>query len=222
MVLARSPRPQSVPVEVDFGFRQIILWMSTSTDEYESSESIDEWVDLFHKRFAKPVLVQVNQTFINDQFNLYGLPDLVPGFGKSINILKGTYQPRFSASEEKLYYLIHQRYILSKPGMDHIYDLVVEGVYGYCPRVGCRKAFLLPVGLSDLPNQDKAKLFCHCCQELYQPFEELAHIDGCAFGRTFPHFFALLYPDLFPRPAAAAKYVPRIFGFQVAPAASDQ
>ncbi|KAI5192515.1 casein kinase II subunit beta [Nematocida sp. AWRm77] len=189
--------------------------MPSSTDEYESSESNEEWVSLFHRRFTKQVLVHVTQAFIADQFNLYGLSEIFPNFNKSINILKGTYQPKFSFQEEKLYYMIHQRYILSKPGMEHIYELVTEGAYGFCPRVSCRKAFLLPVGMCDVPSQEKPKLFCHRCTELYLPFDELAQVDSCAFGRTFPHFFALLYPELFPSLRPSEKYLPRIFGFEV-------
>lgn len=100
---------------------------------------------------------------------------------------------------EMLYGLIHQRYILTKQGLQqmvlffftHCFDneskAVIEtkmltsylpplqlekyeaGHFGYCPRVYCGRCRVLPCGRYDVPNQESVRLFCPSCLDIYVP-----------------------------------------------------
>ena len=74
------------------------------------------------------------------------------------------------SSAELLYGLIHQRYITSRPGIQQMADKYELQHFGFCPRVFCNQARVLPVGCSDIPGQETEKLF------------------GCLFFMTFPEF----------------------------------
>lgn len=79
----------------------------------------------------------------------------------------------------------------------------------------CRGQAVLPIGLSDTPNEDSVKLYCPRCEEVYatkSPRHE--HIDGAYFGTTFPHLFYLTFPEL---KVSKSKeyYMPRVFGFKI-------
>lgn len=87
--------------------------------------------------------------------------------------------------------------------------------FGRCPRVLCRGQAVLPIGLSDTPNEDSVKLYCPRCEEIYatkSPRHE--HIDGAYFGTTFAHLFYLTFPEL---KVSRSKeyYIPRVFGFKI-------
>jgi len=189
---------------------------STDSEEYESSSSGEGWVEMYVKKFSAPVLVIVDHFFIEDMFNLYGLAEQVKDFAESLEVIRSrSYATSFSKREETLYFLIHQRYILTKSGMDAFRALLCSGVYGKCKRVQCKGFPLLPAGLSDFPHCSNTKLFCDLCTNLYEPTGDLSTVDGCAFGRTFPHLFILIHKDLFQKRKDSEKYTPRIFGFEI-------
>lgn len=55
------------------------------------------------------------------------------------------------------------------------------GHFGFCPRVYCERARVLPVGISDLQGVDTVKLYCPSCYDLYTPaFSRYHDIDGKA------------------------------------------
>ncbi|KAI5172525.1 casein kinase II subunit beta [Nematocida sp. LUAm3] len=188
---------------------------NSSSDEYESNNSVEEWSDVFLRRFSLPLLCRVEQPYIDDSFNMYGLSEIIEDFDRSMEALRGGAPGKFSENEKLLFYLIHQRYIITKQGLEKMYGLINQDIYGRCQRVQCRKFPLLPVGLSDFPKIYNTKLFCFCCKEIYEAPGELSRIDGCAFGRTFPHLFSMIYKDSFQVKGSTRKYTPRIFGFQV-------
>ncbi|KAI5184514.1 casein kinase II subunit beta [Nematocida homosporus] len=190
--------------------------LSSSSEEYDSNLSNDDdWVDIFLKGFSKPILGKVDMMYIDDSFNLFGLADIIKEFDRSIQIIRGLAAQRFSETDKTLYYLIHQRYILTKAGLEVMYNLINRDIYGRCQRLRCELFPLLPTGLSDYPGKSNTKLFCFQCKELYESVGELAKIDGCAFGRTFPHLFSLIYSDFFHETIKTPPYIPRIFGFQI-------
>ncbi|OAG29279.1 casein kinase II subunit beta [Nematocida displodere] len=188
---------------------------SSSSEEYESSGSMEEWSDAFLKQFPYPFLIKVDQSFIDDSFNLFGLSDIVKDYDRALAALRGEEESYFIENETVLYLLIHQRYILSKQGIEEILPSITKNIYGRCKRVLCASYPLIPTGLNDYPGYANVKLFCNQCTELYEPAGPLAEIDGCAFGRTFSHLLLLQHGDaLIPR-TRPVKYLPRIFGFQV-------
>lgn len=101
------------------------------------------------------------------------------------------------SSAELLYGLIHQRYITSRPGIQHMLEKYEMQQFGFCPRVYCHGCRVLPVGRSDTPGQETVKLFCPSCGDLYTPPNSRFHsVDGAFFGTTFGCLFFMTFPDL--------------------------
>ncbi|EXJ85282.1 casein kinase II subunit beta [Capronia epimyces CBS 606.96] len=101
------------------------------------------------------------------------------------------------SSAELLYGLIHARYITSRPGIQQMMEKYELSHFGFCPRVYCSGAKVLPVGLTDTPGQQTVKLFCPSCLDAYTPpNSRFQAVDGAFFGTTFPYLFFMTYPDL--------------------------
>jgi casein kinase II subunit beta len=101
------------------------------------------------------------------------------------------------SSAELLYGLIHARYITSRPGIQQMSEKYELAHFGYCPRVYCAGARVLPVGLTDTPGQQTVKLFCPSCQDVYTPpNSRFQAVDGAFFGTTFGCLFFMTFPDL--------------------------
>ncbi|KAK8801913.1 hypothetical protein WA158_006308 [Blastocystis sp. Blastoise] len=204
-----------------------------SDDQYsDSSDSIslysdgEPWIDYFCGQRGNEYLAQIDDMFIRDAFNLYGLSTEVPHYDEAIRrILEDEYESNSESEEEDheieesaelLYGLIHARYILTGRGLEDIYQKFKEGVYGCCPRVCCQKQHLIPAGQDDAPGIDPVKVFCPRCKELYYPSDpRVAYMDGAFFGTTFAHMFILSYPEctsLLPK-----TYTPTIYGFKIHP-----
>jgi len=72
---------------------------------------------------------------------------------------------------EKLYGLIHARYVLTKPGLQLISERFKNSEFGSCQRTFCHENPVVPVGRFDAPGLDTVKLFCPRCGDLYHPRE---------------------------------------------------
>ena len=100
------------------------------------------------------------------------------------------------SSAELLYGLIHQRFITSRQGMQIMADKYEGAHFGFCPRVFCNQARVLPVGCSDIPGQETVKLFCPSCLDVYTPpNSRFQSVDGAFFGTTFGCLFFMTFPD---------------------------
>ncbi|KAI5805965.1 casein kinase II regulatory subunit-domain-containing protein [Geopyxis carbonaria] len=100
-------------------------------------------------------------------------------------------------SAELLYGLIHQRFITSRQGIQVMYEKYLANHFGFCPRVNCGCARVLPCGYSDTPGQETVKLFCPSCCDIYvPPNSRFQHVDGAYFGTTFPSLFLMTFPEL--------------------------
>ncbi|KAF3935799.1 hypothetical protein ABW19_dt0203642 [Dactylella cylindrospora] len=101
------------------------------------------------------------------------------------------------SSAELLYGLVHQRYILSRPGMQQMYEKYLSAHFGHCPRVFCNNARVLPCGSTDTPNMDTVKLFCPCCLDIYTPpNSRFQQVDGAFFGTSFASLFLMTFTDI--------------------------
>jgi len=131
-----------------------------------------------------------------------------------------------------LYGLIHQRWIISKGGLQAMADKYEHSAFGHCPRVFCHATGVIPMGRSDCQAIDTVKLFCPSCLDIYTPPQSrFQGVDGTVslgcgadvgayFGTTFPHLFFLTYPELLPSPGPQPLhgmriYTPKIYGFKV-------
>ena len=134
----------------------------------------------------------VDDSYLSDNFNLYGLSNEVKDYADLIKIIRGTYydyaSPQGSKQRraESLYALVHARFLLTVAGAQRMKKKYDKKIYGVCPRVACNEQALLPIGLSPVPGDMNAKTFCPCCQDLY---EASCAVDGAYFGPYFPHFF---------------------------------
>ena len=157
----------------------------------ESELSPCEWVNEFVA--TSDWITFVDEAYINDNFNLYGLSSIVEGYSSLIKFLRGQFfelppdmtQKQALKETEKLYTLIHARYLLTYAGVKKARKKYDKGVFGQCPRVDCNRQNLLPIGLTPTFGEEKVKTYCPCCHDIYETDVDL---DGALFGPYFPHF----------------------------------
>eukprot|EP00326_Haptolina_ericina_P025222 CAMPEP_0181198896 /NCGR_PEP_ID=MMETSP1096-20121128/16879_1 /TAXON_ID=156174 ORGANISM="Chrysochromulina ericina, Strain CCMP281" /NCGR_SAMPLE_ID=MMETSP1096 /ASSEMBLY_ACC=CAM_ASM_000453 /LENGTH=227 /DNA_ID=CAMNT_0023289025 /DNA_START=86 /DNA_END=769 /DNA_ORIENTATION=+ len=169
---------------------------------------------------------EVEQEFMQDDFNLTGLNSQVPYYEYALDTIldvESTAAARFSKDQQEavesaaelLYGLIHARYIITPRGLSMMQEKYLNCQFGRCPRVYCQGQPTLPVGQSDLPRVHTTKIFCAKCQDIYYPrASRQANVDGAYFGTTFCHLFMQTYREMVPLPPTGS-YVPRIFGFKI-------
>ncbi|KAJ5067879.1 casein kinase ii subunit beta [Anaeramoeba ignava] len=184
------------------------------------------WVSWFCSLKGNEFFCQVDESYINDNFNLTGLSSQIPYYNYAISVIRDEeiedlddlteeQQEVIESAAEMLYGLIHSRYILTPSGLQAMAKKFQNAEFGKCPHFYCEKQPCLPVGQSESLRQDTVKLFCPRCQEIYFPkLARHSNIDGAYFGTTFPHFFLKVFPQFKPKPLLQ-KYTPQIFGFRL-------
>jgi len=175
---------------------------------------------------------EVDEDYIQDEFNLSGLNQQVPYYDYALDLILDIESPHeemlteeqhelVESAAEMLYGLIHQRFILTSRGLSAMYDKFKSVDFGRCPRVLCGGAACLPVGQADVPRTSTVKIFCPKCEDIYYPRSKLqGNIDGAYFGTTFPHLFLMTYSHL-RSGKQVAKYVPKVFGFKIHPSSQE-
>ncbi|CAI2379776.1 unnamed protein product [Moneuplotes crassus] len=182
------------------------------------------WIQWFCNIKDHHFLVEIEEDYIRDSFNLYGLRSKITNYAEALKMILSEESPESEDFEDKnfvdlyeqaidLYGLIHARYILSPQGMQQMCEKYAQGHFGSCPRLMCKKYRVLPIGVSDQINQSRVKIYCPKCEEIYQCNKPL-NIDGAYFGSGFP--FALLqeFPELRPGEEPEA-FTPKLFGFKI-------
>ncbi|KAF5363816.1 hypothetical protein D9756_000438 [Leucocoprinus leucothites] len=167
-------------------------------DGYTSSTptSTLTWISWFCSLPGHEYFCEVTEEFIEDDFNLTGLNNMVPFWKEAMEMVldvepdeDNSKIPDVSiveSSAEMLYGLLEK------------YD---GGVFGICPRVYCMGTSVVPCGRSDIPGLDTVKLFCPNCNDLYvPPSSRFQGVDGAFFGTTFSHLFFQTYRELAPAP----------------------
>ncbi|KAH7437107.1 hypothetical protein KP509_05G056400 [Ceratopteris richardii] len=203
----------------------------SETDSEESDVSGSDgddtsWISWFCGLRGNEFFCEVDEEYIQDDFNLSGLSNEVPCYEYALDLILDAESPNVDrltdkqnemveAAAEMLYGLIHVRYILTSKGMNAMLEKYKSMDFGRCPRVYCGGQPCLPVGQSDIPRKSVVKIFCPKCEDVYNPKSKYQNnIDGAYFGTTFPHLFLMTYPYMKPvKPTVT--YVPRIFGFKI-------
>ncbi|CAG8464995.1 6280_t:CDS:2 [Ambispora gerdemannii] len=195
----------------------------TDSSNDSGTESLT-WISWFCSLTGHEYFAEVAEDFIEDDFNLTGLNSMVPFYKEALEMIldvepeEETKVPDVSIVEnsaELLYGLIHQRYIITRQGLQQMVEKYESTHFGTCPRFYCQSCPVVPCGRNDIPALETVKLFCPNCLDLYTPPSSRYHnIDGAYFGTTFPHLLFQLYPDLLPRTQNLI-YEPKIFGFKV-------
>ncbi|KAI0940020.1 hypothetical protein AcV5_001239 [Taiwanofungus camphoratus] len=169
------------------------------------------WISWFCSLPGHEYFCEVSDDFIEDDFNLTGLNAMVPFWKEAMEMVldvepdeDASKIPDVSiveASAELLYGLVHQRFILTRAGLQAMVDKYEAGMFGSCPRVYCNGCNVVPCGRSDLPGLDTVKLFCPNCLDIYTPpSSRFQGVDGAFFGTTFAHLFFQSYRELAPAP----------------------
>eukprot|EP00457_Paulinella_chromatophora_P006579 gb/GEZN01006598.1/.p1 GENE.gb/GEZN01006598.1/~~gb/GEZN01006598.1/.p1 ORF type:complete len:272 (+),score=40.04 gb/GEZN01006598.1/:61-876(+) len=197
--------------------------VSNSSSEIQSDEEY-AWIPWFCSLKGNEFFCEVEDGFAQDGFNLTGLNSQIPYYDHALDIildiepgdvLSDDHQELVDNDAEKLYGLIHARYVLTSRGLQAMLDKFRQGHFGRCPRVMCRGQNTLPVGISDTPSTESVKTYCPRCEDVYAcRSTRHENIDGAYFGTTFPHLFFLTYPELKVSKSEDV-YVPRVFGFKV-------
>jgi len=203
-------------------------------NEDSSASGHDEpWIQWFCGLKGHEMFCEVERSYIEDGFNLYGLRTCVSNFSDCLDLILDRIGPddsddsHLTQSACTLYGLIHARYIITAHGLDAMYNKYASKEFGTCPLVQCGGQPVLPVGLKDEMGADTVKIFCPKCQCVYHPppvrsrsshhgGAGAAGVDGAAFGTTFPHLFLMTFSNLVPDPLPKdSAYIPRVFGFRV-------
>jgi casein kinase II subunit beta len=197
---------------------------SSDEESLLSSEEEPSWISWYCSLRGNEFFVEVDEEYIQDDFNLTGLSNMVPNYDFALDTildvepedpLTEDQQAVVESAAELLYGLIHARFILTSRGLQSMMEKYTSSDFGRCPRVFCQGQQVLPVGQSDIPRTNTVKLFCPRCLDIYYPkFTRHCNIDGAYFGTSFPHLLLATYPELLP-PHPTLSYVPRIYGFKI-------
>ncbi|KAJ1972003.1 casein kinase 2 regulatory subunit, partial [Dimargaris verticillata] len=225
MAAPLDPRAENLDQELDCA-----EYYGSETEDSETGTDTISWISWFCSYEGHEYFVEVPEDYIDDEFNLTGLRQIVPHYTQAIHMIldleddfdegnwDGTTKPDIQDIEdsaERLYGLIHARYIITRQGLHQMAEKYVAGQFGSCPRYHCKNTFVLPCGLSDSPNFDAVKLFCPNCKDLYSPAStRFSTVDGAYFGTTFPHMFFLTFPEYLVNGQIGDKYIARIYGFK--------
>jgi casein kinase II subunit beta len=195
-----------------------------SYDEQEEEEEMP-WIAWYCSLPGNEFFCEVDEEYIQDDFNLTGLPNMVPFFDQAIDMIldletKGQEEmtneqlQMVESAAETLYGLIHARFITTTRGLKLMQVKYHNGAFGRCPRVLCGGQHVLPVGQSDIIRESSVKLYCPKCNDIYYPRSKRHKtLEGAFWGTTFPHLLILSENEKVP--AATQTYVPRIFGFRI-------
>nr|GEX28987.1 casein kinase II subunit beta-1-like [Tanacetum cinerariifolium] len=211
------------------GEENIVEESETDSEESDVSGSEGEdtsWISWFCSLRGNEFFCEVDENYIQDDFNLCGLSSQVPYYDYALDLIldvESSHGDMFSEEQneiiesaaEMLYGLIHVRYILTTKGLGVMLDKYKNAEFGRCPRVYCCGQPCLPVGQSDVSRQSNVKIFCPKCEDIYTPQSRFQdNLDGAYFGSTFPHLFLMTYGGLKPQ-KTTQDYIPRVFGFKV-------
>ncbi|ELP84703.1 casein kinase II subunit beta-3, putative [Entamoeba invadens IP1] len=192
------------------------------TDDDFDNSSDESWIEWFCGLDGNQYLCEVDEDFIDDEFNIYGLSSYFTYYQEALDVIMSVAEPESFVDKDillikkeaaLLYGLIHARYILTSSGLKKMYAKYRKGEFGGCPRVLCDNHAVLPVGTSDIPYIGETKLFCPKCGEEYSIPQGFvgSSLDGSYFGTTFPHLLMLNVQGI----QEAQKYKPTVFGFLV-------
>lgn len=178
-----------------------------------SSKRESKWVASFVSRRENKGLLHLPDTFIGDKFNYAGCENLLNEPLRTFDCINSIKPSNNFTSESTMYLILHQRYILSREGMADMYSVISKGFYGTCSRVGCGSTPYIPIGSTSKPGIQNMQVYCHNCKNLYIPNKDFT-VDGCAFGKTFPHLFEMSYRKILHK-VEYDEYIPTIYGIRI-------
>ncbi|PKU74512.1 Casein kinase II subunit beta [Dendrobium catenatum] len=165
-----------------------IHWMIAEESETDGGDSDvsgsdgddTSWISWFCNIRGNEFFCEVDDEYIQDDFNLCGLSSQVPYYDYALDLIldvESSHGDTFTddqnelveSAAEMLYGLIHARYILTSKGMAAMLEKLKSYDFGRCPRVYCCGQPCLPVGQSDISRSSTVKIFCPECEDVYYP-----------------------------------------------------
>jgi len=203
---------------------------SSEESENPTMSDIDDdmtWIEWFCKLKGNEFFIEVDDDYIQDDFNLTGLSQIVPYYDDALGIIldeddqdqiEDDDQAMLETACQMLYGLVHARYIITTKGIQTLYEKFVSGVFGLCWNDTCaaEKKYVLPIG-NDVVGQGGTNVFCPSCGECYAPRNpKLAQLDGAYFGSTAAHMLVLQFLNSI-EPGSTTPYIPLLYGFRIFP-----
>ncbi|XP_073142265.1 casein kinase II subunit beta-1-like [Henckelia pumila] len=199
---------------------------SEGSDVSGSDGDDTSWISWFCNLRGNEFFCEVDDEYIQDDFNLCGLSSQVPYYDYALDLIldvESSHGDMFNEEQnelvesaaEMLYGLVHVRYVLTSKGMAAMLEKYKNYDFGRCSRVYCSGQPCLPVGQSDIPRSSTVKVYCPKCEDIYYPRSKYqGDIDGAYFGTTFPNLFLMTYGHLKPQKPSQS-YIPRVFGYKI-------
>ncbi|KAL4476836.1 hypothetical protein ABPG72_010673 [Tetrahymena utriculariae] len=195
------------------------------SEDSQYSDIPGGWISWFCALEDHQFLCEVDDDYIRDNFNLYGIKQKFNHYNDTIEMILSSESPDDDDLEDErfleiyqeatdVYGLIHARFITSPKGLALMREKFLLGRFGVCPRVLCERQNVLPVGMSEELRTSRVKVYCPRCEDVYIPKKKCPDIDGCYFGVSFPQILLMTYPDLVPS-RNQSTYIPRIYGFRI-------
>lgn len=138
-------------------------------------------------------LIEIEDYFLQSAVSYYDLHRRVRYYSRASEIVKGVSYDLTGVSQDqvdklanstrRLYGLLHQRFAITDDGVHKLSVKVNAGIYGFCPRVACKRSKLIPMGFSHELDRDSAKAWCPKCHDVYDVGSTL---DGAYFGPDLP------------------------------------
>jgi casein kinase II subunit beta len=202
------------------------------SDHSDNSQEFNDddmpWIKWFCSLNGNEFFCEVDEEYIQDEFNLTGLSIMVPFYEYALDMvldlespgedeLTKEQQQMAEDAAEVLYGLIHARFILTQKGFKLMDQKYRVGKFGKCPRVLCNGQNMLPCGQSDVMRESSVKLYCPRCNDIFlPPSSKHKNLDGVFWGTSFPHLFLLAYPEVIST-TPLQQYEPKVFGFKMHP-----
>merc|ERR1712216_106682 len=173
-----------------------------SSSDYSDEESAIEWL---LSQSGNQLLVRVDEDYIEDGFNLYGLNKIIPNFRDTLRLLLTTAEDAEICLEDDyhgpcyqtlldLYGLIHARYILTTQGMNKVRRKFQNGAYGTDPAHPTEQ--ILPIGMSDTLGSGSPLGYNIERGEVVPMPSWGDRLDGAYFGTTATNLILMLNPAM--------------------------
>ncbi|KAF4659722.1 hypothetical protein FOZ61_004532 [Perkinsus olseni] len=209
------------PVSIFVDARPAVSTLNDDSCSYDCG-----WIAWYCSLKGHEMFSEVDEDYIRDAFNLYGLRAKVQFYDHALEMILSDERPdeedladndflEIYREAVDLYGLIHARYCLTPRGLSVVKEKYLRGDYGTCPRVYCNGQHVLPTGrVGEELRVEPVKLYCPKCEQLYVPRQKHAHLDGAYFGASLPSLFFQTFPKLIPA-EVPVYFEPRVFGFKV-------
>ncbi|ESW28595.1 hypothetical protein PHAVU_002G002500 [Phaseolus vulgaris] len=183
LAAAKDSRSASVTAPISKNSNASDEESETDSEESDVSGSDGDdtsWISWFCNLRGNEFFCEVDDDYIQDDFNLCGLSSQVPYYDYALDLIldvESSHGDMFTEEQneliesaaEMLYGLIHARYILTSKGMAAMLDKYKNYDFGRCPRVYCSGQPCIPVGQSDIPRSSTVKIYCPRCEDIYYP-----------------------------------------------------